>query len=1196
MQTVARHPVGSMAFRAFVIAAALTVVGAATGQPPSRWAAWIERLRSDPHALRVYAFDQAAADAVPIPNLGRSAAPLTWSLTPLPGAPEERFTVVDGMIPGTKAVRLDRGVLSADSVRFSGKALTVEMWFRKNGYGALRGNSAATNGTLVSMGNGYWDGWRVTTSYPEQTFGFEIGRPAPTGSAGFFHCGPLPDGAWHHLAATWDGAEMRLYLNGSLAGSTAYAGAMLPGDRLRIGYAAAGWGSVKLDVLAVIIHDRPIGSAEALRMAMLHADISDEIALRWTEAEAARMRGDHSRAARLYAALANARTQRPVLQVHPDVAALARLRLAEVRRAMGQIRPAVADQAAIVENKAVSDRFRMTALAAMLAGGGDLAGALPLDTLRRLALRSDIPAGSRAGLRRALALSLLSAGRPEDARKEFVRLMQEASNAAERRLLSLDMAHAMRMSGRYADARSLYGKVAADTEASPALRSSARLLAARTWMDERRYAAAASAFRAMAKQTDGLLSERYEAVEALAEIERLRKGKPAHDPEASRVKLPGTVTRPGLELFVASTGSDSASGTKTKPLQTLEGALKRLRDLRKRGPLPKGGAVVTFAGGRYPVAQTIELTAEDSGVAGSPVVLRAASGADVRFTGGRRITSLTPVTDPDLLERLPASVRSKVRQVDLRSAGITDPGHLAPRGVGFGSDPVPELFWNGAPLTLARWPNEGWLRSGEVIEEQNAAGGFTFACADERMARWVGEPDAWLFGYWGWLWADHGVRAASFDLADGRIATAQRPSYAPRAGMPWFIYNALSELDAPGEWFLDSARGLLIVYPPSDPDKAAIEYSELPGPFLKLNDVSHVRIERLGFELGRSNGIEIVGGSNVLVAGCRIGKLRGSAVTVDGGKGHGIFGCELHTLGRNGTSIKGGDRKTLTPSGHFVENCHIHHFSRWDRTYTPAVYAEGVGIRIAHNLIHDSPGHAMRIEGNNHVIEFNEVHHVVTETDDQGALDMWFNPTYRGVVIRHNFWHHIGSDRDEMMRAGIRLDDAICGVLIYGNVFWKASEGLFGGVQIHGGKENEVVNNLFYECKYGVSLSRWGAERWQQYTAGEPFVKATTQDVVISAPPYNVRYPALARLHERPDENVIARNLVIGCGDFLTRDGGVQDTAGNVVAGADGYVVVRAGARPGIEVPAAAVERIGMRPVRVGEIGRYEHPLAVATK
>jgi hypothetical protein len=40
----------------------------------------------------------------------------------------------------------------------------------------------------------------------------------------------LPTGAWTHLAVTYDGANMRLYVNGVLVRTTARAGAMIATD------------------------------------------------------------------------------------------------------------------------------------------------------------------------------------------------------------------------------------------------------------------------------------------------------------------------------------------------------------------------------------------------------------------------------------------------------------------------------------------------------------------------------------------------------------------------------------------------------------------------------------------------------------------------------------------------------------------------------------------------------------------------------------------------------------------------------------------------------------------------------------------------------------------------------------------------------------------------------------------------------
>jgi hypothetical protein len=294
-------------------------------------------------------------------------------------------------------------------------------------------------------------------------------------------------------------------------------------------------------------------------------------------------------------------------------------------------------------------------------------------------------------------------------------------------------------------------------------------------------------------------------------------------------------------------------------------------------------------------------------------------------------------------------------------------------------------------------------------------------------------------------------------------------------------------------------------------------------------------------------------------------------------------------MGRGGAVLSGGDRKTLTPGGHFVENCHIHDLSRIDHTYTPAVLVDGVGNRISHNLMHDVRSSAIRLGGNDHVVEFNEVHHVVWESDDQGGVDMFGNPTFRGNVFRYNYWHHIGGDpaageAPDCGRAGIRLDDAISGVVIHGNVFYRCSAGRlgFGAVQIHGGKDNHVDNNVFVDCMAAISFSPWDETRWRQFTAASLASPEIDKDL------YLARYPELARLAEDHDVNTISRSLVFRCGEFLRRDRGLARLADNLVTSDDPGFADAAGDDFRLAQPSAAAARIGFRPIPMEEIGLYE--------
>ncbi len=1153
----------------------------------SAWNRFHGALLADGGVVRCHSQPIIADGRIRFPDdLGTGADLL--GATPSSGA-GDTVTLVKGRWEGRRAVRLDAQPLRAPACVQPGQPFSVEMWFRKNGAGVHRGNDNATNGTLISEGNGYWDGWRITTSYPEGTFGFEIGRPQPARSAGLFGCGPLPDGVWHHVAATWDGKTMRLYLNGILAGSHSYSGGYTPGDVLRVGYADAGWGSVKLDVDCVILWRRALSSVEVLRSALYYVSVPNEQSSRLARAGELLHGGRPAEAARLCEAV----IQTP--RVAADVRALAMICLADCRRRLSDVGGA-ARALAVATQSGVSYHLRRTALSRLLAFAPSPQDVLPEPALRAWERTPLLDPRERWTLRLALMRRAMASGSAATTSRLVTQMLEDPDmDAAAKFEIRLMLAHVYRRSKQYVKARKEYEAIAADEQAPPAFRQYARMLVLRTLLQAEETAEARRVCQSMLADVEAPLASRYEAQLALQLIQHRRKSA-ASRRGIALVPLRTTTVRtvaPRIEIHVAPSGSDRNPGTRQKPLASWLRALAVIRRLKAQGALPRGGLAVTFHAGVYPVSTAVTITTAEAGTSSAPVVFRAAPGEKVVFRGGVRLRTFQPVRDPALLSRIRPDVRQHILELDLRAAGITDPGRLSPRGVGSEPRPCPELYWNGHPLTLARWPDAGWASTARIVQERNEHGGFTFEYEGERPSHWAGESNGWLFGYFGWLWADHGVKLASVDTTSHQLLTAHPSSYAPRQGMPWFAYNILAELDRPGEWYYDEDNSRILVYPPTDPSRAVVEYPTLDTPFVIVEGASHVRMEGLVFDLGRWNGIEVRNSSNILIAGCTVQRLRGTAVVIDGGRNCGVFGCELATLGRNGTWVRGGDRKTLQPAGHFVENCHIHDFSRWDRTYTPAAYVEGVGIRIAHNLIHDSPGHAMRIEGNDHLIEFNEVHHVVTETDDQGAVDMWFNPTYRGVVIRHNFFHHIGGGGDDRMRAGVRLDDAICGVLIYGNVFWKASQGLFGGVQIHGGKENEVVNNLFVDCKYAVSFSRWGPQRWNETIQSAAVRKFTTEDVDITSPPYSTRYPALAHLSERPDVNRIWGNMAVGCGDFLTRDGGSQETVDNLIALDDPGFVDRNRGSFALPLDSPVYGRSGFLPLPLSMIGRYPHPLSV---
>ncbi|MEX1139101.1 MAG: right-handed parallel beta-helix repeat-containing protein [Bacteroidota bacterium] len=602
-------------------------------------------------------------------------------------------------------------------------------------------------------------------------------------------------------------------------------------------------------------------------------------------------------------------------------------------------------------------------------------------------------------------------------------------------------------------------------------------------------------------------------------------------------------------FYVSPQGNDRWSGTLVEPnsartdgpVATLQRARDIVREAKKNG-MPKGGITILVRGGTYRLAETLLLSSDDSGIEGSPIVWRASPGGQVTISGARTITGFTRVTQKSVLERIEPAGRGMIYQTNLKAQGVSEFGAIAQRG-----SPGLELFFNGERMTLARWPNSGWLhivdipQTGDSLYNEgldrerrfdNVPIGRHYGRIKydgDRPKRWRNPETAYLHGYWTWDWSDSFQRVQFINTAQQEITLAEpHHHYGYTRNQRYSVLNVLEELDTPGEWFLDRVSGDLYFWPPGPMENAIMAVSMLEGAMVVLDGASHVTIRGLTFEQSRGEGVKITGGTGNLLAGCTFRQLGGEAVGILGGSNNGMTSSDLYDLSLGAIRLIGGDRKTLTPGNNFAVNNHIHHYSKWLRTGQYGVFIDGVANRIAHNKLHDAPFEAMYLRGNEHMIEFNEIHNITQETGDAGAIHTGRDWTWRGNVIRYNYFHHLlGPGLHGVMAA--YLDDWGSGFTIFGNVFYKAGRAAFIG----GGRNNTVENNIFVDCAPSVHMDARGLGWAGYYFDGtHTWLFDRMDDMNFRQPPYSTRYPELLKLYEDeprvPKGNKIVRNVSYG--------------------------------------------------------------------
>jgi hypothetical protein len=629
--------------------------------------------------------------------------------------------------------------------------------------------------------------------------------------------------------------------------------------------------------------------------------------------------------------------------------------------------------------------------------------------------------------------------------------------------------------------------------------------------------------------------------------------------------------------------------------------------MRHGDVLPAGGVTVNLRGGTYMMEKGFELTADDSGTADCPIVVRGFRDEPVRLVGGRRVPAdaFERVSGSPYGERVPEGVRSHVWCADLKKLGITDYGEFPVKFRGATSSM--ELFFNAQPMQLARWPNDGWVtiksvidRGGPAAAEDGKATNGTFEYAEDRPARWDVAKGVWLHGYWCHDWYDEVIRVGSIDTQKKQITLAAPHGYGIGPSHSWnkaprryYALNVLEELDAPGEWYVDRDQGILYFWPPQPLETAEVMVSVLDDPLISLKDTSHVTVRNMTFDCTRGPAVSMSGGSDNVIAACTIRNTGRHGVSVSGMR-NGVVGCDITRTGTGGIVINGGDRKTLEAAENYAENNLIHHFARRQRTYAAGVHLNGVGNRVSHNVIHSCPHAGILYGGNENLIEYNEIFLTCQETGDVGALYTGRDWGTQGNVIQYNFIHHTGGVRGWSM--GVYLDDCDSGDTIRGNAFYRVTRAAFIG----GGRDNKVINNLFVDCSPAVHVDDRGKSRikWDMAPGDSWNLPAKLQKYDYRNPPWSERYPHLVNIledhPELPLHNTIARNVAVG-GKWLNARGNIQE----LLDMHDNYITDE---DPGFVNPEALNFRLrkrspvwekvpGFEPLPWDRIGLYRSPL-----
>ncbi|MBE6617700.1 MAG: right-handed parallel beta-helix repeat-containing protein [Ruminococcaceae bacterium] len=539
-----------------------------------------------------------------------------------------------------------------------------------------------------------------------------------------------------------------------------------------------------------------------------------------------------------------------------------------------------------------------------------------------------------------------------------------------------------------------------------------------------------------------------------------------------------------LTVYVATNGKKDANGTKNNPYATIIAARDALRKINKNG---LDGIDIVVKSGVYPINDPIVLEEQDGGSKNCPV--RIIGETDAKIVGGISISAseFAPAAG-EITNLFPEA--NKIVMLDLTKYGYTvdEIGKmLAARNY---IKSAPGFSVDGILQTIARYPNEsegwtniieGWMidRSGNITpytdndvssDHEQYPVEYKIQYGEQYMETvqsWSDSGHIKVAARFNQLWCTDNTDIKSISKVDATFTTPYTGGYEPLGGTVMYWYNIPEELDVPGEFYIDK-NGMMYYYPVSGFETATIALPVSDGIFNISGN--YVTIENLTLESSRKNGIT-ANGDNFTVINCEISAISGEHAIHAIGDNITVRDSVIHDCRCSAITIETGNIETLERGNSLVYNNEIYNFGLHDWPYTMGVNVAGCGSNVSHNHIYNSKTRAIYWSGAYQTIEYNDVHDVLTASDDIGAISS--DERVRvGNVIRYNYIHNIGcvgalADIDKINpdyryvgSAAIYGDFGGSYFEAYGNVIMTVNGNgfwLFGrGVNIHG--------NLIIDC------------------------------------------------------------------------------------------------------------------------------------
>lgn len=261
----------------------------------------------------------------------------------------------------------------------------------------------------------------------------------------------------------------------------------------------------------------------------------------------------------------------------------------------------------------------------------------------------------------------------------------------------------------------------------------------------------------------------------------------------SYLSLKSLSFKPNYYYYISEKGSDNNDGSIAHPLRSLQGFKSLLIKDINDNKITEGSIKVYLDKGTYSFSESFKLSSEDLSYKDISISFIGKNKDKVYITGGITLdNNKLKAIDNNILSLF----KDKIYSYDLSEENIDF--NLKNNSI----DIAPEVFLDNEALSIARYPNDDFLLTDIINNNEDLEGNETYSFnIKDQLPSNFNYDNAYLNVYWKFDWSDSTAKIEN--LKDNTFTIKGTLPYGIKENQRFYLFNIFEALDTKNEYYID---------------------------------------------------------------------------------------------------------------------------------------------------------------------------------------------------------------------------------------------------------------------------------------------------------------------------------------------------------------------------------------------------------